>query len=112
MNVPLLDLKAQYLAMKGEIDRAVAEVMESQHFILGPQVQKCEKAIAQYSNCAICRRRVLGNRCFADLPYGRGHRSGGRGYHDAIHFLCDGRFDRSRGGEDLFLLILIPLNTI
>jgi dTDP-4-amino-4,6-dideoxygalactose transaminase len=52
MKVPLLDLKAQYLAIKPEIERVVAEVMESQHFILGPQVQECEKAIAEYSNCA------------------------------------------------------------
>jgi dTDP-4-amino-4,6-dideoxygalactose transaminase len=52
MNVPLLDLKAQYAAIKPEVDAAIAEVMESQHFILGPQVEKCEKAIAQYSSCA------------------------------------------------------------
>jgi len=51
MKVPLLDLKAQYSAIKPEVDRAVAEVMESQHFILGPQVQACEKAIAEYSQC-------------------------------------------------------------
>ena len=51
MKVPTLDLKAQYLAMKAEIDDAIAEVMDSQHFILGPKVQECEKAIAQYSNC-------------------------------------------------------------
>jgi dTDP-4-amino-4,6-dideoxygalactose transaminase len=52
MKVPLLDLKAQYTSIKADIDRAVAEVMESQHFILGPQVQECEKAIAEYSRCA------------------------------------------------------------
>lgn len=52
MKVPLLDLQAQYAALKPELDRAIAEVMESQHFILGPQVQECEKAIAQYSQCA------------------------------------------------------------
>src|SRR4051794_29768782 len=52
MNVPLLDLKAQYLSIKADIDAAVAEVMESQHFILGPKVEECERAIAQYSNCA------------------------------------------------------------
>ena len=52
MNVPLLDLKAQYAAIKPEVDAAIAEVMESQHFILGPHVEKCEKAIALYSNCA------------------------------------------------------------
>jgi dTDP-4-amino-4,6-dideoxygalactose transaminase len=52
MNVPLLDLKAQYLAIKAEIDGAVADVMESQHFILGSKVQECESAIAKYSNCS------------------------------------------------------------
>ena len=53
MNVPLLDLKAQYRAIKADVDAAVAEVMESQHFILGPKVEQCEKAIAQYCRCAI-----------------------------------------------------------
>jgi dTDP-4-amino-4,6-dideoxygalactose transaminase len=52
MKVPLLDLKAQYLPIKAEIEAAVAEVMESQHFVLGSQVQKCEEAIARYSACA------------------------------------------------------------
>ena len=52
MQVPLLDLKAQYAAIKPELDAVVAEVMASQQFILGPQVQACEQAIAQYSQCA------------------------------------------------------------
>jgi len=52
MQVPLLDLKAQYSAIKAEVDAAVREVMESQHFILGPQVDQCEEAIARYSGCS------------------------------------------------------------
>jgi dTDP-4-amino-4,6-dideoxygalactose transaminase len=52
MNVPLLDLKAQYLSIKAEVDAAIAEVMESQHFVLGPTVERCEKAIAAYCGCA------------------------------------------------------------
>jgi dTDP-4-amino-4,6-dideoxygalactose transaminase len=48
MKVPLLDLKAQYAAIKSEVDVAIAEVMESQHFILGPKVEECEKAVARY----------------------------------------------------------------
>jgi dTDP-4-amino-4,6-dideoxygalactose transaminase len=51
MQVPLLDLKAQYSTIKSEIEAAIAEVMESQHFILGPKVEQCEKAIAEYSTC-------------------------------------------------------------
>ena len=52
MKVPLLDLKAQYSTIRAEVEAAIAEVMESQHFILGPRVEQCEKAIAQYSNCS------------------------------------------------------------
>jgi len=52
MNVPLLDLKAQYAAIKGEVEAAIAKVFESQHFILGPKVEQCEKAIAAYSKCS------------------------------------------------------------
>ena len=52
MNVPLLDLKAQYRLIKGELDAAVAEVVDSQYFILGPKTAACEEAIARYSNCA------------------------------------------------------------
>jgi dTDP-4-amino-4,6-dideoxygalactose transaminase len=52
MKVPLLDLRAQYLAIKADVDAAVTEVIESQHFILGPKVEECEKAIAQYSGCS------------------------------------------------------------
>src|SRR5436189_2998231 len=52
MNVPLLDLRAQYLAIKTDVDAAIAEVLESQHFILGPVVERCEQAIASYCGCA------------------------------------------------------------
>jgi dTDP-4-amino-4,6-dideoxygalactose transaminase len=52
MHVPLLDLRAQYATIKSEVDAAIAEVMESQHFILGPKVEQCEKAIARYCGCS------------------------------------------------------------
>ena len=52
MQVPLLDLKAQYATIKQEVEAAIAEVMASQHFILGPKVTACEAAIAKYSACA------------------------------------------------------------
>ena len=51
MKVPLLDLKAQYELIKDEIGDAVAEVFQSQHFILGPKVKDLEEAIASYCGC-------------------------------------------------------------
>src|SRR5271169_554623 len=52
MQVPLLDLSAQYATIKADVESAIAEVMQSQHFILGPKVAECENAIAQYCGCA------------------------------------------------------------
>src|SRR5580698_10252799 len=43
---PFLDLKVQYRTIKAEIDAAIERVMESQHFILGPEVESFEKEIA------------------------------------------------------------------
>lgn len=48
MNVPLLDLKLQYAALRDEIRPVVDEVMENQYFILGPNVTGLEDEIARY----------------------------------------------------------------
>ncbi len=48
MKIPLLDLKAQYVTIKDEINIAVAKVLQSQHFILGPEVAALEEEIARY----------------------------------------------------------------
>jgi dTDP-4-amino-4,6-dideoxygalactose transaminase len=48
IQVPLLDLKPQYEALKPELDAAVAEVIASQYFILGPSVEGFEHAAADY----------------------------------------------------------------
>lgn len=51
MNVPLLDLKAQYKTIKSEIDEALIRTAESQYFILGPEVEKIEQAMSAYIGC-------------------------------------------------------------
>ena len=48
MIVPLLDLKKQYQPMKEEIQKKLEEIIESQYFILGPNVTKLEEEIAKY----------------------------------------------------------------
>ena len=51
MAVPLLDLKAQYATIREEIRAAVERVLESQQFVLGPEVEAFEREIAAYSRC-------------------------------------------------------------
>jgi dTDP-4-amino-4,6-dideoxygalactose transaminase len=48
MKIPLVDLKAQYLSIKDEVDRAISEVMNSSQFILGSEVSAFEEEIAAY----------------------------------------------------------------
>jgi dTDP-4-amino-4,6-dideoxygalactose transaminase len=48
MNVPLLDLRAQFQTIRGEVMAAVERVFESQHFILGPEVEVFERDAAEY----------------------------------------------------------------
>ena len=45
-EVPLLDLKAQYTPIRLEILAGIDRVFDSQHFILGPEVEELEKAEA------------------------------------------------------------------
>ncbi|HLB25273.1 MAG TPA: DegT/DnrJ/EryC1/StrS family aminotransferase [Nitrospirota bacterium] len=52
MNVPLLDLKEQYLTIKDEVVRAMMEVVEEQNFILGPKVAELERRVAEYSGAS------------------------------------------------------------
>ncbi|MDW8403888.1 DegT/DnrJ/EryC1/StrS family aminotransferase [Chloroflexus sp.] len=49
--IPLLDLKAQYAALRDEIRAAIDRVLESQHFILGPEVEALEAEVADYAHC-------------------------------------------------------------
>lgn len=51
MAVPFLDLQAQNKAIRPEIDRAIRRVVESQRFILGPEVEALEARVAEYSGC-------------------------------------------------------------
>jgi dTDP-4-amino-4,6-dideoxygalactose transaminase len=46
--IPLVDLKAQYDSIKSEVDGAIAEVLDSCQFILGPKVEAFETDFAAY----------------------------------------------------------------
>lgn len=48
LQVPFMDLKAQYAAIKSEVDGAIASVFDNTSFILGPAVDRFEEHFAAY----------------------------------------------------------------
>lgn len=48
MKIPFLDLRASYLELKPQIDSAIARVLDSGWYILGPEVEAFESEYAAY----------------------------------------------------------------
>ena len=49
MNVSLLDLKPQNSALEKELHEAFLRVLRSGHFILGPEVERFERSLAEFT---------------------------------------------------------------
>jgi len=52
VSVPALNLKAQYQSIRDEIEPVVRAVLESQMFVLGPEVTRLEAEVADYCGAA------------------------------------------------------------
>jgi dTDP-4-amino-4,6-dideoxygalactose transaminase len=50
MQIPILDLKAQYANIKDEVIQAISDVCDNQAFALGPAVAQFEEKVAAYCN--------------------------------------------------------------
>jgi dTDP-4-amino-4,6-dideoxygalactose transaminase len=48
MTIPLVDLKAQYLSIKDEMDAAIQRVVDNTSFIMGPDVRAFEEEFASF----------------------------------------------------------------
>jgi len=48
MNIPLVDLKANYVSIKNEIDSVIQDVLNSSSFIMGPFVKRFEENFARF----------------------------------------------------------------
>jgi dTDP-4-amino-4,6-dideoxygalactose transaminase len=51
ISIPILDLSVQHQQLADEIGAAVAAVLASQKFILGPEVSALEQELAPYCHC-------------------------------------------------------------
>ena len=50
MNIPIFELKRQYKSFEKEAKKKLDEILESQAFILGKEVEAFERAVASYCN--------------------------------------------------------------
>jgi dTDP-4-amino-4,6-dideoxygalactose transaminase len=76
MKVPFVDLHAQYLAIKEEIDSAIAEVIAQSAFIRGRQVDAFEQAWAQTIKAKHCVSCANGTDALYIVMRGLGLKSG------------------------------------
>jgi UDP-2-acetamido-2-deoxy-ribo-hexuluronate aminotransferase len=54
MKIPFIDLKAQYQALKRDIDARIHKVLDHGQYILGPEVAELEDKLAQYTGAKHC----------------------------------------------------------
>ena len=54
MNIPLVDLTAQYRSIKGDVDRAISDVVAASAFIGGRYVDTFEQAFARFCSAKHC----------------------------------------------------------
>lgn len=52
--IPLADLRAQYLSIKPEIDRAIARVLDSGSYVMGSEVEAFEAEWGEYCGSKYC----------------------------------------------------------
>ncbi len=73
--VPYLDLKPQYRAMEAAINARIKTVLEHGQFILGPEVEESEKALAAFAGSKYCLTAASGTDALvmALMALGVGH---------------------------------------
>lgn len=54
MNIPFIDLKTQYLALKQDVHARIDKVLEHGQYIMGPEVAELEYQLADYTGARHC----------------------------------------------------------
>ena len=54
MKIPFLDLKPVYAELRADLDAAYHRVMESGHYLLGPELEQFEAEFAAYCDAKFC----------------------------------------------------------
>ena len=74
--VPSLNLRAQYQAIRDEIEPVVLRLFESQMFVMGPEVEALEAELADYCGSGPRNRLCVRDRRSHLAADGAWHRAG------------------------------------
>jgi dTDP-4-amino-4,6-dideoxygalactose transaminase len=102
MKVPFVDLHAQYLAIKAEIDSAIAEVIAQSAFIRGRHVDAFEQAWAQTIKVKHCVSCANGTDALYIAMRGLGLRTGGEVITTAHSWIATSETITQAGGRVVF----------
>jgi len=93
MRVPLLDLSAQNQPLRAAVLEAIARVVDSGHFIMGPDVEACERELGATTPAAHVIGVSSGTDALLVALMALGHRPGRRGRDHAVLLLRHRRRD-------------------
>ena len=94
MPVPLVDVRAQFAALRDDVLARIAEVVDSGVFILGPNVKAFEEEAAAYLGVPETVGVANGTDAIVLVARRHGHRPRRRGHLPGVHLLRDCRGDR------------------
>src|ERR1700737_4076347 len=102
MKIPFVDLHAQYLGIKSEIDAAIAGVIAQSAFIRGPQVDGFEQAWAQTLGLKHCVSCANGTDALYIAMRGLGLKSGDEVITSAHSWISSSETITQAGGRVVF----------
>ncbi len=102
-KIPLVDLRAQYEAIKDEVDATIARVISRTSFIMGEEVEAFEKEFAAYCGAAHCVGCANGTDALELALRAVGVRSGDEVITVANTFIATAEAITSAGGRPVFV---------
>ncbi len=94
-SLPFFDLQAQFATIRGEVLQAVGAVLDSQHFILGQQVELFEQEFAAYVDAQFAVGCASGTDALLPGAFGARRGARRRSDYDPLYIYCHGGFDRA-----------------
>ena len=105
----MLDLKAEYLYMKDDIDAAIARCLEHQQWILGPEVTEFEKEVAMYIGVNYCIGTSSGTDALVLALRALAIKTKGRQYFDRSDLIVTTPFTFTATGDAILRAGATPL---